>query len=108
MALMKGHPTCGFTLTAKNHYGSINDRDHDVFINTHAHSMGIYNPFVDLIATKHLGGKTILFMIDGLFGIRDANDPVIAEFASWTNLLAANGRPVSSCPWIQLQFILLV
>ena len=86
MALMKGHPTCGFTLTAKNHYGSINDRDHDVFINTHAHDMGIYNPFVDLIATKHLGGKTILFMIDGLFGIRDANDPVISEFASWTNL----------------------
>lgn len=86
MALMKGHPTCGFTLTAKNHYGSINERDHSEYINTHAHKMGIYNPFVDLIATKHLGGKTVLFMVDALFGTRDANDPVIPEFASWTNL----------------------
>jgi hypothetical protein len=86
MALMKGHPTCGFTLTAKNHYGSIDERDHSQYINTHEHKMGIYNPFVDLIATKHLGGKTILFMIDALFGTRDANDPVTPEFAAWTNL----------------------
>jgi hypothetical protein len=86
MALMKGHPTCGFTLTAKNHYGSINERDHSEYINTHAHKMGIYNPFVDLIATKRLGGKTVLFMVDALFGTRDANDPVVPEFASWTNL----------------------
>lgn len=85
-ALMKGHPTCGFTLTAKNHYGSIDDRDHSQYINTHAHKMEIYNPFVDLIATKHLGGKTILFMVDALFGTRDANDPVIPEFAAWINL----------------------
>jgi hypothetical protein len=80
MALMKGHPTCGFTLTAKNHYGSINDRDHSVFINTYAHNMGIYNPFVDLIATKYHG-------------------PIF---------LAANGRPASSCPWIPLRSILSV
>lgn len=86
MALLKGHPTCGFTLTAKNHYGSIDGRDHRVFINTWQHKMGIYNPFVDLIGTKELGGKTILFMIDALFGTRDANDPVIPEFAGWTTL----------------------
>jgi hypothetical protein len=86
MALMKGHPTCGFTLTAKNHYGTINDRDHKNYINTWQHEMGIYNPFVDLIGTNQLGGKTILFMIDALFGTRDANDPVIPEFASFTTL----------------------
>jgi len=86
MALLKGHPTCGFTVTAKNHYGSINERDHKMFINTWQHKMGIYNPFVDLIGTQQLGGKTILFMIDALFGTRDANDPVIPQFASWTNL----------------------
>lgn len=86
MSLLKGHPTCGVTMTAKNHYGSINDRDHKMFINTWQHQMGIYNPFVDLIGTKQLGGKTILFMIDALFGTRDANDPVIPEFAAWTKL----------------------
>ena len=86
MSLLKGHPTCGFTLTAKNHYGSIDGRDHKYYINTWQHKMGIYNPFVDLIGAKHLGGKTVLFMIDGLFGTRDANDPVIEQFAGWKNL----------------------
>ncbi|HTQ30890.1 MAG TPA: DUF362 domain-containing protein [Opitutaceae bacterium] len=86
MSLLKGHPTCGFTLTAKNHYGSIDGRDHKYYINTWQHKMGIYNPFVDLIGARHLGGKTLLFMIDGLFGTRDANDPVIAQFAGWKNL----------------------
>jgi len=86
MSLMKGHPTAGITLTAKNHYGSINGRDHKYYINTWQHKMGIYNPFVDLIGAKRLGGKTVLFMVDGLFGIRDANDSVIQEFAAWKNL----------------------
>jgi hypothetical protein len=52
--------------------------------------MGIYNPFVDLIGTRQLGGKTILFMVDGLFGTRDANDPVIPEFAGWRKLFGGN------------------
>jgi hypothetical protein len=86
MALLKGHPTTGVTLTAKNHYGSIDGRDHKEYVNTWQHQMGIYNPFVDLIGTKQLGGKTILFMIDGLYGDRDANDPVIPLYAGWTNL----------------------
>ncbi|MGN6554868.1 MAG: DUF362 domain-containing protein [Verrucomicrobiota bacterium] len=85
LALLKGHPTCGVTLTAKNHYGSIDGRDHREYINTWQHHMGIYNPFIDLIGTKQLGGKTLLFMIDGLYGTRDANDPVAPEFAAWTN-----------------------
>jgi Domain of unknown function (DUF362) len=85
-SLLKGHPTCGVTMTAKNHYGSINGRDHKYYINTWQHQMGIYNPFVDLIGANHLGGKTILFMIDALFGTRDANDPVIEQFAGWKNL----------------------
>ncbi len=86
MALLKGHPTTGVTLTAKNHYGSIDGREHKNYINTWQHQMGIYNPFVDLIGTKQLGGKTVLFMVDGLFGTRDANDPVVPKFAAWTNL----------------------
>jgi hypothetical protein len=94
MALLKGHPTTGVTLTAKNHYGSIDGRDHKEYVNTWQHSMGIYNPFVDLIGSKQLGGKTVLFMIDGLFGTRDANDPVIPQFAAWTNLF--NGQWSSS------------
>ena len=45
-----------------------------------------YTPLVDLIGSKHLGGKTVLFMIDGLYGIKDVNDDVTADSAHWTNL----------------------
>ncbi len=82
IALLKGHPTTGFTLTAKNHYGTIgapagtDPRDHKVYVNASKHPMGIYHPFVDMIGHKELGAKTVLFMIDGLYGLRDVNDDV--------------------------------
>jgi hypothetical protein len=80
MTLMKGHPSVGVSLTAKNHYGTINSQDHPWF------KMGEYHPFVDMIASKYLGGKTVLFMLDGLYGIRDVNDPVTREYAGWYKL----------------------
>lgn len=79
MTLVKGHPSVGITLTAKNHYGTINGREHSFKPNA-------YHPFVDLIASKYLGGKTVLFMLDGLYGIRDVNDPVTKEYAGWNHL----------------------
>jgi hypothetical protein len=85
LSLVKGHPTTGVTLTAKNHYGTVDVRDHGVYVNSHAHPMGIYHPFVDMIGSKALGAKTVLFMLDGLYGIRDVNDRV-AEHAHWTKL----------------------
>jgi hypothetical protein len=83
MTLMKGHPSVGITLTAKNHYGTINGREHSFKPNT-------YHPFVDLIASKYLGGKTVLYMLDGLYGIRDVNDPVTKEYAGWNNLFGGD------------------
>ena len=85
MSLVKGHPTTGVTLTAKNHYGTVDVRDHGVYVNSHSHPMGIYHPFVDMIGSKELGAKTVLFILDGLYGIRDVNDDV-AEFAHWNTL----------------------
>lgn len=86
MALLKGHLVTGVTLTAKNHYGSINGRDHREWINAWKQGMGRYNPLVDLMGTRHLGGKTLLYMIDGLFGTNDANDLIVRECAGWRNL----------------------
>ena len=80
MSLMKGHISMGISLTAKNHYGSINAQDHPWY------NPGVYHPFVDLIGSKDLGGKTILYIMDGLYGIRDVNDNVGKEFAAWNNL----------------------
>jgi len=84
MALLKGHSTCGVTLTAKNHYGSINTREH-TFINAKTGGMGTYSPFVDLIGSPHLGGKTLLFMIDGLYGVRNVGTTVSTN-EHWRNL----------------------
>jgi hypothetical protein len=85
MSLMKGHPTTGVTLTAKNHYGTVDVRDHEVYVNSHSHPMGIYHPFVDMIGSKQLGAKTMLFILDGLYGIRDVNDDV-GPYAHWEKL----------------------
>ena len=60
MSLVKGHISMGVSLTAKNHYGSINAQDHPWY------NPGIYHPFVYLIGSKYLGGKTILYIMDGL------------------------------------------
>jgi polygalacturonase len=84
LAVLKGHHSLGISLTAKNHYGSIKeDRQH-------WWADKAYTPLVDLIGSKHLGGKTVLFMIDGLYGIKDVNDNVEAASAHWTNLF--NGQ----------------
>jgi hypothetical protein len=85
MALVKGHPTTGATLTAKNHYGTVEVRDHRVYVNAWGHPMGGYHPFVDMIGSKELGGKTVLFMLDGLYGLRDVND-LVNEHAHWNQL----------------------
>jgi hypothetical protein len=85
MALVKGHPTTGATLTAKNHYGTVEVRDHKLYVNAWGHPMGGYHPFVDMIGSKELGGKTVLFMLDGLYGLRDVND-LVNEHAHWNQL----------------------
>ena len=85
LALLKGHPTTGVTLTAKNHYGTVELRDHRAYANAWAHPMASYHPFVDMIGSKELGGKTLLFLIDGLYGLRDVND-LVNEHGHWNQL----------------------
>ena len=85
LTLLKGHPTTGASLTAKNHYGTVDVRDHEVYVNSHSHPMATYHPFVDMIGSKELGGKTLLFVLDGLYGLRDVNDNV-AEYGHWKKL----------------------
>jgi len=85
LTLVKGHPTTGVSLTAKNHYGTVDVRDHEVYVNAHSHPMGTYHPFVDMIGSRELGGKTLLFILDGLYGVRDVNDNV-ADYGHWNKL----------------------
>jgi len=85
LALMKAHPIAGVTLCAKNHYGTINGLDHH-FIAAQDRGMGGYHPFVDLIGSRELGGKTLLFMVDALYAARHSDSvPVRWAMTPFTN-----------------------
>jgi hypothetical protein len=86
-ALLKGHALAGVTLCAKNHFGSVyrenggpNDPHkgwnpsnlHDA-ITVKDRPMGTYNPLVDLMGHKDLGGKTIFYLIDALYAAPHQN-----------------------------------
>jgi hypothetical protein len=96
-ANLKGHRYVGVTGCAKNHFGSMSaDGDvntphsvgvhpyvtvHDFIINGSdewsflGRPMGTYNALVDLMGNKDLGGKTLLYMTDGLYVVPVENDP---------------------------------
>jgi hypothetical protein len=97
VALFKGHSLAGVTLTAKNHFGTLtSDMDGKPTLNppqgANLHAfvaaydfsgpaswswpqapMGSYSPLVDLMGHTHLGEKTLLFMIDALYGVENQN-----------------------------------
>ena len=96
LASLKGHNLAGFTACAKNHFGTLmNDLKGSPTINSpqganlHAtvaahdynggdpewiwtqRPMASYNALVDLMAHPHLGEKTVLYMIDGLYAAQN-------------------------------------
>ncbi len=91
-AVLKGHSS-GVTLCAKNHYGSLircpdgyirpsdpeqrpGQGSYENYYNIHlslpnaiwSPGLGHYRSLVDLMGHSELGGKTVLYLIDGLFG----------------------------------------
>lgn len=81
-ALLKGHFIAGVTMTAKNHFGSIDAQDHTAYVNCAEHPMGSYSPLVDLMGAPVLGGKTLIYFIDGLYGGPDYKY-IVADRARW-------------------------
>lgn len=80
-AALKAHTAGGVTLCAKNHYGSlvrwpVQAGYFDIHPNCFATNTGIYRPLVDLMGHAHFGGKTVLYLIDGLFTGVHPRDPV--------------------------------
>ena len=84
MALLKGHVGQGVTLCGKNFYGATSiDRNwrknaHDNF-NQDPQGKDKYMTFTDFLGHKDLGGKTILFMIDGLYAARSQDGPPLLK-----------------------------
>ncbi len=87
MALLRAHSLFGITVCAKNHFGSIRfptwsgnrgwtpEPLHNYGSRTGA--MGTYNCLVDLMGHAHLGGKTLLVLIDGLYSARNQSAEVM-------------------------------
>jgi uncharacterized protein (DUF362 family) len=80
LALLKGHVGQGVTLCAKNYYGVtsiFNDWHYNAHNNFNQDKEGNpkYITFVDFLGHKDLGEKTMLFLIDGLFGSKSVNGP---------------------------------
>ncbi len=75
LPVLKSHGSGGITLNAKNHYGSYNRTPDDAaFYPLHpslaanATQTPQYRALVDIMGHPHMGGKTLLYMIDGLYG----------------------------------------
>ncbi|MBI4893709.1 MAG: DUF362 domain-containing protein, partial [Acidobacteria bacterium] len=95
MALLRPHGMAGVTLTAKNHFGSVYFADGGWSPRTlhssvlRAQPMGAYNALADLIAHRHLGGKTMLYLLDGLY-TAEQNEGSVFQWASLDNQWAAS------------------
>ncbi len=96
MALLRPHGMAGVTLTGKNHFGSVhfpNDGGwtprplHPAVMRTQP--MGSYNALVDLFGHRHLGGKTMLFILDGLY-TAEHNEGSVFKWASFGNHWASS------------------
>ena len=102
MALLRQHTLYAITVCGKNHFGSVycggwtpsplhnyGDRNR---------GMGTYNCLVDLIGSEYLGGKTMLYMIDGLYAAAHQSADVV-RFESfgddWCSSLFASQDPVA-------------
>ncbi|MDE6637623.1 MAG: DUF362 domain-containing protein [Muribaculaceae bacterium] len=85
-ALLKTHSGPGVTLTGKNWYGATDialqwrKNAHNNVSQDKRNGKPGYKTFVDFIAHPQLGGKCLLFLIDGTYGSRDVNG---APYPKW-------------------------
>ncbi len=104
VALARAHGLMGVTETAKNQFGSVyfegvgfTPRPLHDFASRDL-PMGSYNCLVDLIGHKHVGGKTLLYMVDFLYVAESQNVRVIKyqSFGDhWCSSLFLSQDPVA-------------
>jgi len=105
MALLRPHQMYGITLCAKNHFGSTYFPNNGGWTPSPLHdygrrenAMGTYNCLVELNGHRHLAGKTLLYMVDGLYGARHQSDVVIRWLSfgdDWCSSIFASQDPVA-------------
>ena len=105
-ANLKAHVAAGVTLCAKNHFGSlVRWPVEQGYYNMHRHTFskkeGIYREQVDFMGHAHLGGKTVVHLIDALFCGKHPVDAAprsmrLTPFNSdWPKSLLASQDPVA-------------
>lgn len=105
LGLLRAHTLFGITLSAKNHFGSTYFPEKGGWTPAPLHAtgsrsrpMGSYNCLVDLNGHRHVGGKTLLYLLEGLYVAEHQQGSVI-RFASfgdrWTASLLASQDPVA-------------
>ena len=102
MPILKRHPiNQGVTLSGKNLYGTFMEPVVDVHTyHIAGHTMGNPTPQAELLAHTELGGKTLLYLGDGLYGTKE-DHRTIAKFqmypfnGDWTNSLFFSQDPVA-------------
>jgi uncharacterized protein (DUF362 family) len=105
MALLRAHSLFGVTFCGKNLFGSIYWPSNGGWTPSPLHNfgsrdlpMGSYNCLVDLMGHPHLGGKTLLYVIDAVYGARNQSAEVMpfASFGNkWTSSIFVSQDPVA-------------
>ena len=106
VANLKAHPGAGVTLCAKNHYGSLlrlppEKGYYDMHKSGFSKAKAEYRNLVDLMGHAHMGAKTVLYLIDGLYGGVHFAEKVPRRFTSapfnndWTSSLFVSQDPVA-------------
>jgi hypothetical protein len=105
MALLRPHGMAGVTLIGKNHFGSVYFPNNGGWSPATLHPnvmrtlpVGSYNALVDLMGHKQLGGKTMLYVLDGLY-TAEQNEGNVFKWASfgdhWASSLMMSQDPVA-------------
>ncbi|MBN2134063.1 MAG: DUF362 domain-containing protein [Sedimentisphaerales bacterium] len=111
--ILKTHGTGGITVCGKNHYGSLirnpdgtlRGKSYDYYdmhdsLAGNAPAIGQYRCLVDLMGHWELGGKTLLYLVDGLFAGKDwSSDPkkwnIPPFYGNWPSSIFASQDPVA-------------
>ncbi|MBN1695290.1 DUF362 domain-containing protein [candidate division WOR-3 bacterium] len=112
IAVFKKHHRAGISLSTKNHLGSFvkfnGDASHYHYTypstegdgNVDNGEYGVYRNGVDFMAHEHLGGKTIIYIVDGIWGSTNWGHPPIkwrmAPFNNdWPSSIFVSQDPVA-------------
>ena len=109
LATLKAHARAGVTLTAKNHFGSHSRGDaghlHTGLVSAdnddpYRTEYGMYRVLTDIMGHEKLGGNTVLFIVEGLWGGPEATEKPVkwnsAPFdGDWPNSIFASQDAVA-------------